>query len=453
MTGSVARLRFPHPLILLVGCILVAAVLTYVLPAGEFQRREDPVTGRSVVVADTYAPAQARPVGPFQALVAIPKGMADAASVVFYVFLVGGAFAVVERTGALGRLVNQLARGLAGRGLLVIPIVGFAFGLGGVLIQMQEELIAFVPVLLLLTRRLGFNALTAVAMSLGASAIGASFSFINPFQVGIAQKVAELPLLSGSLFRILFLVPAWAIWIAGTMQFARRTRVQPAPLPAGQEGEAAAGWRHTAVLGVVLAAFALFVVGVLRFGWDFDQLSAVFFTMGVVAGLLGGLRLEETAEALVEGFRSMAFAALLIGFARGIYIVLDEGRIVDTIVYGLFTPIAGLPTTLSALGMMLVQAVVHLPVPSTSGQAVLTLPLLVPLSDLIGLSRQVTVLAYQYGAGLCEILTPTNGALMAMLAAAGVRYEEWLRFAVPIFAILLALAALAIGVAVAIGLR
>ena len=125
----------------------------------------------------------------------------------------------------------------------------------------------------------------------------------------------------------------------------------------------------------------------------------------------------------------------------------------DTIVYGLFTPIAGLPTTLSALGMMLVQAVVHLPVPSTSGQAVLTLPLLVPLSDLIGLSRQVTVLAYQYGAGLCEILTPTNGALMAMLAAAGVRYEEWLRFAVPIFAILLALAALAIGVAVTIGLR
>ncbi len=281
----------------------------------------------------------------------------------------------------------------AGCGLLVIPIVGLAFGLGGVLIQMQEELIAFVPVLLLLTRRLGFNALTAVAMSLGASAIGASFSFINPFQVGIAQKVAELPLLSGSLFRILFLVPAWAIWIAGTMHFARRTRVEPGPLPAGHEVEAAAGWRHTAVLEVVIAAFALFVIGVLRFGWDFDQLSAVFFLMGVVAGLLGGLRLEETAEALVEGFRSMAFAALLIGFARGIYIVLGEGRIVDTIVHGLFTPIAGLPPTLSALGMMLVQAVVHLPVPSTSGQAVLTLPLLVPLSDLIGLSRQVTVLA------------------------------------------------------------
>ena len=147
----------------------------------------------------------------------------------------------------------------------------------------------------------------------------------------------------------------------------------------------------------------------------------------------------------------MTFAALLIGFARGIYVVLEEGRIVDTIVHGLFTPIASLPVTLSALAMLAAHAVIHLPVPSTSGQAVLTLPLLVPLSDLIGLSRQVTVLAYQYGAGLCELLTPTNGALMAMLAACGVPYEQWIRFAVPVLGALVALAAAAIGVAVVVG--
>ncbi|MBA3260144.1 MAG: YfcC family protein, partial [Gemmatimonadales bacterium] len=190
-------LRFPHPLTLLVGCLLVAAALTWVLPAGQFQRREDPVTGRSVAVAGTYAPVEAQPVGPLEALVAIPRGMAEAASIIFFVFLVGAGFTVVERTGALGQLVNWLAGRLSGRGLLVIPIAGLAFGAGGVFIQMQEELIAFVPVLLLLTHRLGFNPLTAVAMSLGASAIGASFSFINPFQVGIAQKVAGLELLSG----------------------------------------------------------------------------------------------------------------------------------------------------------------------------------------------------------------------------------------------------------------
>jgi uncharacterized ion transporter superfamily protein YfcC len=193
------------------------------------------------------------------------------------------------------------------------------------------------------------------------------------------------------------------------------------------------------------------VIGVLKYHWDFDQLSAVFFLMGVVAGLLGGLKLSGTAEAFADGLRSMAFAALLIGFARGIYVVLEEGRVVDTIVQGVFTPIADLPVAVSALAMMAAQTLIHVPVPSTSGQAVLTLPLLVPLSDLIGLSRQVTVLAYQYGAGLCELITPTNGALMAMLAASGVRYEEWLRFAGMLFGALLVLAAVAIGVGVAAG--
>jgi uncharacterized ion transporter superfamily protein YfcC len=451
-----ARIRFPHPLILLVACTLLAAALTHLLPAGHFERREDATTGRIVVVAGTYAPMEPRPVGAFPALVAIPKGMADASAIIFYVFLVGGAFAVVERTGALAALVNWLAARLERRGLWVVPAAGLAFGLGGVLIQMQEELIAFVPVLLLLTRQLGFNPLTAVAMSLGASAIGASFSFINPFQVGIAQKVAQLPLLSGWQFRIAFLIPAWLIWIGGTMLFAQRTRGVPQRPVIGESGRitsAAGGWRQPAVLAAVLVTFALFILGVLRLGWDFDQLSALFFLMGVAAGLLGGLRPGGTADAFVEGFRSMAFAALLIGFARGIYVVLDEGRIVDTIVQGLFTPIAGLPTTFAALGMMAVHTVVHFPVPSTSGQAVLTLPLLVPLSDLIGLSRQVTVLAYQYGAGLCEVITPTNGALMAMLAAAGVRYEEWLQFTLPLFALLLGLGALGIGVAIATGLR
>ncbi len=451
LSPPVPSWRFPHPLTLLVGCLLVAALLTWLLPAGEFQRRQDPETGRTLVVAGTYAPAEPAPVSPFQALVAIPRGMAEAAGVIFFVFLVGGAFAVVERTGALGRLVQWLVARLAGRGLLVIPVAGLAFGVGGMLIQMQEELIAFVPMLLLLTRSLGFNALTAVAMSLGASAVGAAFSFINPFQVGIAQKVAQVELLSGSGFRIAFLVPAWLAWTAGTMVFAHRTRTAPAPAARKAAATAGAGWRHTAVLLVVLAAFVTFVVGVLKYGWDFDQLAAVFFVMGVAAGLLGGLGLDGTTEGFVEGFRSMAFAALLIGFARGIYVVLEQGRIVDTIVQGLFAPIAGLPAALAALGMMAAHAAIHVPVPSTSGQAVLTLPLLVPLSDLMGLSRQVTVLAYQYGAGLCELLTPTNGALMAMLAAAGVRYEDWLRFALPLVVGLLGLAAVAIGVGVAAG--
>jgi len=442
--------QFPHPLTLLVGCVLLAAALTWVLPAGRYERREDPATGRSVVVPGTYQRVEQQPVGGFRALVAIPKGIVDAASVIGLIFLIGGAFTVVERTGTFVRLVGGLVRRMKRRGILVIPVASVAFSLGGIMMQMQEELIAFVPVLLLLVRQLGFTPVTAVAMSLGAAAVGAAFSPVNPFQVAIAQKVAELPPASGLGFRLAFLLPALGLWILGTMYHAMRTRVPPDT--AGVEEQAPLGGRDLTILLSILAAFAMYVYGAQRLGWEFNELAALFFAVGVLAGLLGRLGVGGTTDAFVDGFRSMTLAALLVGFARAIYVVLNEGQIVDTIVHGLFTPIAELPTVLAALGMMGVQALIHVPVPSTSSQAVLTLPLLVPLSDLIGLSRQVTVLAYQYGAGLCDLLTPTNGALMAMLAAAGVRYEEWLRFMIPLYAGLMVLAALALALGVAVGL-
>lgn len=202
------RRRFPHPLVLLVIFTFIAAIASWIIPAGEFQRRDDEVTGRSVVVAGTYHEVEPAPVNGFKALVAIPKGAADAASVIFFVFLIGGAFAVVEKTGALTAAVNWLVVKLENREALVIPIVSLAFAAAGALEHMSEELLAFVPVLLLLTRRLGYTPLVAVAMSLGAAAIGAAFSPIDPFMVGIAQKVAGLPLLSGGVFRLVFLAIA-----------------------------------------------------------------------------------------------------------------------------------------------------------------------------------------------------------------------------------------------------
>jgi uncharacterized ion transporter superfamily protein YfcC len=214
-----------------------------------------------------------------------------------------------------------------------------------------------------------------------------------------------------------------------------------------------AGARTGIVLGLVLAAFVLLVLGILRLGWGFDELSAVFFAMGLAAGLVAGLGWSGTAEAFVTGFRSMAGAAMLVGFARAIYVALDEGQILDTVVHGLFTPIANLPVTASAIGMMVAQTILHVPVPSVSGQAVLTIPILVPVSDLLGLSRQVTVLSYHYGAGLCEILTPTNGALMAVLAAAGVPFERWIRFVVPLWGVLFVLGGVAVMLGIATGLR
>ena len=233
--------RFPHPLALLVGCVLLAAALTWVLPAGRYERREDQATGRSVVVPGTYQRVEQHPVGPFQALVAIPKGIVDAASVIGLIFLIGGAFTVVERTGTFVRLVHGLVRRMRRRGILVIPVASVAFSLGGIMMQMQEELIAFVPVLLLLVRQLGFTPVTAVAMSLGAAAVGAAFSPVNPFQVVIAQKVAELPPASGLGFRLAFLLPALGFWILGTMYYAKRTRVAPEYIGSRKNGHRSTG--------------------------------------------------------------------------------------------------------------------------------------------------------------------------------------------------------------------
>ena len=421
------------------------------MPAGQYDRRDDPVTGRRVVVAGTFHPVPRAPVGPFEAVVAIPKGMGDAASVIFLVFLVGGAFTVVDRTGALRWGVDWLVRHLRGRGALVVPIVTLAFAAAGALEHLQEEIIALLPALLVLTRGFGMDALTAVSISLGGAAVGAAFSPIDPFQVGIAQKLAGLPLLSGAPYRIAFMIPALAIWIWGTLRHVARTRgaaTDQLPPPV-----TALPVRQGVVLPLVVATFAVFIYGVLKLGWDFEEMAALFFVMGAIAGLVAGLGLTGTIQAFLDGAASMTYAALVIGFARGIYVVLDQGRIIDTLVHGLFTPLGSLPVALSAEGMIAAHAVVHVPVPSVSGQAVLTMPVLVPLSDLLGLSRQVTVLAYQYGAGLCEVLTPTNGAMMAILAAAGVRYEAWLRFAVPITLLLYALGAVAVAVGIAIRLQ
>ena len=451
-------LRVPHPLVLLTLFILAAAALTWILPAGAFDRRDDPVTGRSVVVAGTYHAVEATPVGPFDALVSISRGMAEAADVIALVFLVGAAWWVVERTGVLGRGVDALARGLAGKRLLVIPACCVVFGAGGALVQMQEELVAFAPVLVLLVRRFGFDRLTAVAMSIGAAIVGAWFSPINPFMVGIAQKLAQLPLLSGWELRLPLLAAALAIWIWVTMRHAGRCApeppdpeavpvVEPASRRGGLDG------RDAVILGLVLITFVVYVVGVLAWDWGFDQMSGAFFLMGVVAGIIGGLGARGTAEAFVEGFRAMAYAALLIGFARAISVVLADGKVIDTIVQGMFAPISAIPGALAALTMTVLHTALHVPVPSTSGQAVLTMPILIPLSDLLGLSRQAMVLAYQYGVGPAEALSPTNGALMAMLAATGVRYDAWVRFAGKWVLLLFALGASGILLAIGLGLR
>ena len=430
-------LHLPHPMALLLGCVLIAAALTHVIPAGQFDRRDDAATGRTVVVANTYHRVDAQPVGPFAAFVAVPRGFVAAAEVIVLVLLVGGAWTVVDTAGTLRAIVDWLVGTFGRQRYLAIILLSCAFAAGGALENMGEEIIPLVPVLLLLCQGFGYDALTAAAISIGAAIVGSAFSPLNPFQAGIALKLAQLPLLSGAALRTGLLIVAVALWIWWTIRHAERTRVEPdaAHVPSPHAFDT----RQRVILLLVLAPFVAYVVGVLNFGWGFNELSAAFFVAGILIGLVGRLGVQGTVDAYLEGMRSVTAAAVLIGVARSISLVLDDGRAIDTILNGLVAPLAEAPRAFAAVLMIPVQALLHIPVSSVSGQAVLTMPVLIPLSDLLGISRQAAVLAYQAGAGLTEFWTPTNGSLMAILLSLKCPYERWLRFILPMLFVLSAL--------------
>ena len=422
------RFRLPHPLVLLLLAVFAAAALTWLLPSGEFDRREDPVTHRNVVVAGTYHAVTPAPVGPFAAVVAVPRGIAETADVIALILLAGGAWVVVDRIGALGRLVDALVGRLRHRGLVAIPIIALFFAAMGALENMQEEIIPLVPVLLVLGTGLGIDAVSVVAMSAGAAMIGSAFGPSNPFQAGIAMQLAQIPVSTAGILRLGMLAVAIALWIAWTMRHAAKMRTaMPEPTAVDHAPVSA---RDILVLLIVSAPVVVYVYGSLKLGWGFNELSASFLIAGVVAGLVGGLGAGGTTAAYIEGMQSVISAGVLIGVARSISLVLSDGRVIDTILHSLATTLGGASPAVAPLMMIPAHSVIHVLVPSVSGQAVLTMPVFVPLTDLLHQPRLAAVLAYQMGAGLTELLTPTNGALMAVLLAAGVPYQRWLRFAV-----------------------
>jgi uncharacterized ion transporter superfamily protein YfcC len=421
-------MRLPHPVVLLLGAVAVAAALTWILPSGEFDRRDDAATGRRVVVAGTYHRVPAAPVGPFAAVVAVPRGIVEAADVIAVVLFVGGAWVLVDRLGTLSAVVSALVGRLRGRGLLAIPILSIFFALMGALENMQEEIIPLIPMLAVLGRGLGIDPIAVLSMSVGAAMIGSAFGPTNPFQAGIAMKLAQLPPLAGGGLRLAMFIVAVAAWIGWTMRDAARRRLAPERDPnqpaAGLDG------RHAAILAAALLPMAAYVYGALRLNWGFNELAAAFLIGGTVAGFIGRLSVQAIIAAFFEGMTLVLPAALMVGVARAISLVMSDGRIIDTVLNDLASALSGMPGGASAFLMVPVQALLHVVVPSVSGQAVLTMPLFVPLADLLSITRQAPVLAYQTGAGLMEIFTPTNGALMAVLLAAGVPYQRWLRFAI-----------------------
>lgn len=419
--------RFPHTLLIIVGFIVLAGLATYLLPKGEYERQLDEATQREVVVPGSYHTVNTKPLSPFEILVAIPRGIVAGGEVIALIFMVGACFYVIEKTGALKEGIVLLTRRLAGREEVTLVLTGLFFLTGGALEGMEEEVIPLIPVLAMLMRRLGYNAFVMVASSYGCTVIGASFSPLNPFGAVTAQKIAGLPFLQAGGFQVAAMIIGFALWMTLVIRYARANKIDAEA--ERDRSEEAVSLSHKLILLIVGLAFVILIIGLMSWGWSFHEMAAEFFVVAILAGALGKLGLNGTCVAYVEGLREMTFAALIVGFAHGISLVLIDGRILDTIIYGLFVPMEGLPTTLSAVGMMMSQFALHIVVPSYAGQAVLTIPILAPLSDLIGLSRQVCVLAFQYGAILMNMISPTNGALMAILGLAGIGYDQWIRFA------------------------
>ncbi len=440
--------KFPNAFVIILSAILFAWVLTFIIPKGNYQREFDTINNRNNVVPNSYEQKEAPHLSAFNALLAIPKGIAGRADLITLILLLGGCFYLIEKTGALNQGLNQLITLLKGKELFALAIIILLFFTAGFTIGLQEEIIALTPILLLFGRTLGYNPSTIVTASYGSAVVGAAFSPFNPFGVVIAQKEAELELLSGTAYRLVFLLIAAIVWTLIVLHYARKNRVEKVKLELEITGLTV---RNKIILALLALTFAIVTYGLIVLSWGFIEMSACFFALGLVCGLIANFGFNRTTELYVDGFKEMVFACIIIGLANSISIILSEGFIVDTIVYGLFSPLKNISPSISAVLMMVSQAILHFPIPSYSGQAILTMPILTPLADLIGLSRQVCVLAYQYGAITMDMIVPTNGALMAVLALAGIKYNHWIKFIIKPTLLILGIAAIAILIAVQIG--
>ncbi len=440
--------KFPNAFVVILVAISIAWLLTYIIPQGQYQRSTNEETGLVEVVSNSYKKIDAPHLSAFELFLTIPEGIEGRADLIILILLLGGSFYVIEQTGALSQGLGKLVELLKGKEVLGLLIVSALFTAAGATIGLQEEVIAMMPVLLIFGKSLGFNAFTTIGMSYGSAVIGSSFSPSNPFAVILAQKEAGLPLLSGSEYRLIFLFVAYLVWVLYLIRYSNRNKEDKVAMSSTGKS---ISFRCQVILFLLTLTFAIVIYGLLELEWSFNEMSACFFVLGIVAGLLGKLGVNGTGEAYTAGFKEMIFAAMILGLANSISLILNEGMIIDTIVYGLFGPLQYLPAALSAVIMMGSHTILHFPIPSYSGQAIMTMPVLVPLSDLIGLSRQTCVLAYQYGAVLADMFVPTNGALMGVLAISGITYNKWIRFIWKPALFILTVGAVSIVVAVAIG--
>lgn len=439
----IKRKGAPNPIVIIIGIILVSALASYIVPSGVFERVLDPNTDRMVVDPSSFHYTEQNPTGFFDLFKSLTRGLQSASDIIAFLFIIGGAFGVMEATGAIKSGMGTLVLKMRGRELLLVPVCMAIFTCGSAFAANEEEYLAFLPLILSICLAMGFDSLTALGIVFGSTGAGIASGCTNPFTVGVAQGIAGLPLFSGIELRLVSLVVLYVINATFVTLYARKVKANPRASSmyeldrartdtfAVNEEERMTG-RHKLVLLIFVATIAILVYGVIQYGFYIDELAALFLIMGIAAGLVGGLRPGEIADSFIKGCHNMLFPCVMVGFCKATTIILTDALIMDTIIHFLAGLLTGIPATLTACGMFLIQALFNFLVPSGSGQAAITMPIMAPLADLVGITRQTAVLAFQFGDASTNCITPASGMTMSALAIAGVPLNKWWKFFVPL---------------------
>lgn len=452
------RFKMPDTYVLLLYFILFAAILTYILPAGVYDTIPD---SKSVDPASFHF-IDNTPVNFYNAIMAITEGMIKASGIIFSVFLISGAFKIVNDTGSIEVAIDYLSAKLKDKIILLIPIVMIVMSILGYLGIIVNQTIVFIPIGLIIARKLKMDPIIGLSMMYLATYSGFIGSGMDPFTIVLAQTIAGIPLLSGIVFRTIVFAALLGSSILYLMRYAKKVMADPSK---SALGTADYEWAvdlsenttnkftgaHKLVLLSIFVIFAIYIYGALNLKWGMNQLNTLTLILAIISGIIGKMTPDKMSKSFIEGCKMATYSALLIGFATGISVVLTKGNIIHTIIYYASLPLDKVPTVISAELMFFFNWFFNFFVPSGSGQAAAVMPILAPLGDVIGLSKQVIVSAYKYGDGITNLIIPTSGTLMGFIGLAKVPYEKWLKFIMPLIWIWTAIAAAAVMIGVLIG--
>lgn len=434
--------KIPNAYVILFIILIFVTILTYFIPAGEFAREE--VNGRMVVIPDSFEFVEQSPVGLLGLLQAIPEGMISGANIIFIVFFAGALFNTIESTGALenglGVIVQKL-QGTSNAGTKMIWIMTFVFGALGAVVGFENN-IALVPIGVMIALAMGYDLIVGSGIAIGGIGLGFATSPINPYTVGVSHSIAELPMFSGFGLRFIFMIASLVVLAHHTTSYASKVKsgnkkslvanVNTDDLELSKNiNEYKLNSTHKAVILILFGIIATIIYGTLQHEWYIIEISTVFMIGAILTGFVAKYNSDKIVEKMIEGASRLTSGALIIGVARGLTVILENGRIGDTITYALSSPLEQFPPLISGWFMTISHSIINFFIPGGSGQAMATMPIMVPLSDIVGLTRQTAVLAFQIGDGVMNLIVPTLGGLLAMLALARVPFEKWFKFILP----------------------